>query len=130
MRIAVVGTGYVGLVTGAGFAESATPSPASTSIAHGFDRLRAATFRSTSQDSRSSCVAIARSGGSPSPDVDRRSGRARTYRVHRGGNAGARRWAADLSCVLAAAREIAQALDGFTVVVNKSTVPVGTADRV
>jgi UDPglucose 6-dehydrogenase len=37
---------------------------------------------------------------------------------------------ADLSYVYAAAEEIAGALDGFTVVVNKSTVPVGTGDEV
>ena len=37
---------------------------------------------------------------------------------------------ADLSYVYAAAKTIASALDGFTVVVNKSTVPVGTGDEV
>jgi len=37
---------------------------------------------------------------------------------------------ADLSFVYDAAREIAQALDGFTVVITKSTVPVGTGDEV
>ncbi len=37
---------------------------------------------------------------------------------------------ADLSYVHAAAREIAAALNGFTVVVTKSTVPVGTGDEV
>jgi UDPglucose 6-dehydrogenase len=37
---------------------------------------------------------------------------------------------ADLSYVYAAAREIAAALDGFTVIVTKSTVPVGTGDEV
>src|ERR1700704_2901811 len=37
---------------------------------------------------------------------------------------------ADLSYVHAAAREIATALSGFTVVVTKSTVPVGTGDEV
>ncbi|NWG24009.1 MAG: UDP-glucose/GDP-mannose dehydrogenase family protein [Pseudorhodoplanes sp.] len=37
---------------------------------------------------------------------------------------------ADLSYVFAAAREIAQALSGYTVVVTKSTVPVGTGDEV
>jgi UDPglucose 6-dehydrogenase len=37
---------------------------------------------------------------------------------------------ADLSYVFAAAKTIAEALDGFTVVVNKSTVPVGTGDEV
>nr|CAA10918.1 UDP-glucose dehydrogenase [Sinorhizobium meliloti] len=37
---------------------------------------------------------------------------------------------ADLSYVYAAAREIASNLQGFTVVVTKSTVPVGTGDEV
>jgi UDPglucose 6-dehydrogenase len=37
---------------------------------------------------------------------------------------------ADLSYVHAAAREIAAALDGFTVIITKSTVPVGTGDEV
>jgi UDPglucose 6-dehydrogenase len=37
---------------------------------------------------------------------------------------------ADLSYVYQAAREIAAVMDGFTVVVTKSTVPVGTGDEV
>jgi UDPglucose 6-dehydrogenase len=37
---------------------------------------------------------------------------------------------ADLSYVYAAAREIAFALNGYTVVITKSTVPVGTGDEV
>ena len=37
---------------------------------------------------------------------------------------------ADLSHVYAAAREIAKSLSKFTVVVTKSTVPVGTSDEV
>ncbi len=37
---------------------------------------------------------------------------------------------ADLSYVFAAAREIAEAMSGYTVVINKSTVPVGTGDKV
>jgi UDPglucose 6-dehydrogenase len=37
---------------------------------------------------------------------------------------------ADLSYVYAASREIAAAVDGFTVVITKSTVPVGTGDEV
>ena len=37
---------------------------------------------------------------------------------------------ADLTYVYAAAREIAQSLDGYTVIVTKSTVPVGTGDEV
>jgi UDPglucose 6-dehydrogenase len=37
---------------------------------------------------------------------------------------------ADLSYVYEAAREIAEALQGFTVIITKSTVPVGTGDEV
>jgi UDPglucose 6-dehydrogenase len=37
---------------------------------------------------------------------------------------------ADLSYVYTAAEEIAAALDGFTVIITKSTVPVGTGDEV
>src|SRR5437667_10687596 len=37
---------------------------------------------------------------------------------------------ADLSYVYAVAREIAAAVEGFTVVITKSTVPVGTGDEV
>ncbi|NTB83756.1 UDP-glucose dehydrogenase family protein, partial [Agrobacterium tumefaciens] len=37
---------------------------------------------------------------------------------------------ADLGYVYAAAKEIAHSLDGFTVIVTKSTVPVGTGDEV
>ena len=37
---------------------------------------------------------------------------------------------ADLRHVLAAAANIARSMDGYRVIVNKSTVPVGTADRV
>ncbi|MEO5700711.1 MAG: UDP-glucose/GDP-mannose dehydrogenase family protein [Casimicrobiaceae bacterium] len=38
--------------------------------------------------------------------------------------------AADMQYVLAAARNIGERMDGFRIIVDKSTVPVGTADRV
>jgi len=38
--------------------------------------------------------------------------------------------AADLQHVLGVAREIGKAMDGYKVIVNKSTVPVGTAEKV
>ena len=38
--------------------------------------------------------------------------------------------AADLSYILGAAKDIANLIEGYKVIVNKSTVPVGTADKV
>ncbi|MEK7335190.1 MAG: nucleotide sugar dehydrogenase, partial [Candidatus Binatota bacterium] len=38
--------------------------------------------------------------------------------------------AADIEQVLATAKAIGQAMDGYKVIVNKSTVPAGTADRI
>ena len=38
--------------------------------------------------------------------------------------------AADLSYILGAAKDIAQLITGYKIIVNKSTVPVGTADKV
>ena len=37
---------------------------------------------------------------------------------------------ADLSYVFAAAKEIAQHLDNYSVIINKSTVPIGTGKKV
>ena len=36
----------------------------------------------------------------------------------------------DLSYVMTAARDIAKAMDGYKIIVNKSTVPIGTAEKV
>ena len=130
MKIAVLGTGYVGLVTGAGFAELGHQvscvdidpdrierlrrgempihEPGLPEIVRrnsAFGRLRFTT-RAAEAVPGAQVVFIA-VGTPPLPDG-----------------------AADLKYVLAAARELARALDGFTVVVTKSTVPVGTADRV
>jgi UDPglucose 6-dehydrogenase len=130
MKIAVIGTGYVGLVTGAGFAELGN-----TVTCVDIDRGRIERLRRGE-------IPIHEPG---LPELVRRNGtigRLRFTTSTAEAVAGAQivfiavgtpsraDGAADLSYVLAAAREIGQAIDGFTVVVNKSTVPVGTADRV
>jgi UDPglucose 6-dehydrogenase len=130
MKIAVLGTGYVGLVTGAGFAELGNTVTCADIDRARIDRLRR--------------------GETPIhepglPELVRRNsvaGRLRfttsTAEAVAGapvvfiavGTPSAPDGSADLSYVVAAAREIGKSLDGFTVIVNKSTVPVGTADMV
>src|SRR5580698_4369961 len=130
MKIAVVGTGYVGLVTGAGFSD------------FGHDV--------TCVDIDAARIAKLRSGDVPfyEPglhDLIRRNtslGRLHfttdTAEAVAGsqivfiavGTPSADDGSADLDHVLDAAAQIGAALTQFTVVVTKSTVPVGTADRV
>src|ERR1700752_3779466 len=131
MRIAMIGTGYVGLVSGACFAD----------FGH----------HVTCVDKDERKIEALRKGQIPiyEPDLDRlvednvRSGRldfttelaapvAAADAVFIAVGTPSRRGDghADLSYVHAAAREIESALEGFTVVVTKSTVPVGTGDEV
>lgn len=131
MRVAMIGTGYVGLVSGACFAD----------FGH----------HVTCVDKDARKIAALRAGEIPiyEPDLDRlvatnvEAGRldfgtelagpvAAADAVFIAVGTPSRRGDghADLSYVYAAAREIAGALSGFTVVVTKSTVPVGTGDEV
>jgi UDPglucose 6-dehydrogenase len=131
MRIAMIGTGYVGLVSGACFAD----------FGH----------HVTCVDKDEKKIAALRKGEIPiyEPDLDRlvadnmAGGRldfatdlkgpvAEAEAVFIAVGTPSRRGDghADLTYVYAAAREIAASLTGFTVVVTKSTVPVGTGDEV
>jgi UDPglucose 6-dehydrogenase len=130
MRIAVVGTGYVGLVAGTCFAESGH-------LVHCVDVDEAK-------------IAGLRSGQSPiyepgleellqknvtarrlqfGTELEAAVSRAELVFIAVGtpqGDAGD----ADLQYVLKAAENIGKAIRTYTIVVNKSTVPVGTADEV
>jgi UDPglucose 6-dehydrogenase len=130
MNITVVGTGYVGLVTGACLAE-----------------LGNAVF---CLDVDASKIAILNSGGIPIYEpglkeiVDRNRAAGRLIfstdveaSVAHGdiqfiavGTPPDQDGSADLQYVLAAARAVGRHMRGFKVVVDKSTVPVGTGDRV
>jgi UDPglucose 6-dehydrogenase len=131
MRVAMIGTGYVGLVSGACFADfghqvvcvdkdeskiAALERGEMPIYEPGLDDLVAANVRAKRlsfttdlkgpvADAEAVFIAV----GTPSRRGDGH---------------------ADLTYVYAAAREIAAALNGFTVVVTKSTVPVGTGDEV
>jgi len=126
MKIAVIGTGYVGLVSGVGFAELGhdvtcvdVDAPRIAALRRGeipiherglpellARNVRAGrlTFSLSTAEAVAGARAVFIAVGTPSaPDGT-----------------------ADLRAVLGAAADIGRAIDGFTVVVTKSTVPVGT----
>jgi len=131
MRVAMIGTGYVGLVSGACFADFGhtvtciDKDAGKIAALHrgeipifepGLDTLVAANVKAKRMDFTTDLTgpvaeadAVFIAVGTPSRRGDGH---------------------ADLSYVYSAAREIAAVLKGFTVVVTKSTVPVGTGDEV
>jgi UDPglucose 6-dehydrogenase len=130
MNICVVGTGYVGLVTGAVFADLGNDVICVDNVAEKIEALRAAqmpiyepgleemvvrnvadhrlSFTTDLRDAVRRSVLVFITVGTPAGDDGR----------------------ADLSAVEAVAREIGGAMERYTVIVNKSTVPVGTGDFV
>ncbi|WP_420434378.1 UDP-glucose dehydrogenase family protein [Hyphobacterium sp.] len=131
MRVAMIGTGYVGLVSGACFADFGHHVTCIDKDQEKVDMLRAGGIpiyepgldqlvqRNVREDRLSfdtdltqavrEADAVFIAVGTPSRRGD---------------------GFADLSYVHAAAKEIAEVMDGYTVVVTKSTVPVGTGDEV
>ena len=131
MRIAMIGSGYVGLVSGACFADfghvvtcvdrdvsrievlkrgqSPIFEPGLPEMVESNVRQNRLFFTTELVSAVASADAVFIAVGTPSRRGDGH---------------------ADLSYVYGAAREIAAALSGYTVIVTKSTVPVGTGDEV
>ncbi|MEO1475945.1 MAG: UDP-glucose/GDP-mannose dehydrogenase family protein [Pseudomonadota bacterium] len=131
MRITMIGTGYVGLVSGACFADFGHTVTCVDKDAAKIDKLHQGImpiyepgldtlvennvreerlfFTTEAKDAIANADAIFIAVGTPSRRGDGH---------------------ADLQYVYAVAEEIAEHMDGFTVVVTKSTVPVGTGDEV
>src|SRR2546428_9815182 len=131
MRIAMIGTGYVGLVSGACFADfghhvtcvdkdagkiEALRRGEIPIFEPGLDALVASNVKAKRRDFTTDLTAPVAEADAVFIAVGTPSRRGDGH--------------ADLSYVHAAAREIAAALVRFTVVVTKSTVPVGTGDEV
>ena len=131
MRVVMVGTGYVGLVSGACFADfghDVTCVDKDTGKIErlqgggipiyepGLDKLVADNVRAGRLSFTTEAAEAVRAADAVFIAVGTPSRRGDGH--------------ADLSYVHEAAREIARAVTGFTVVVTKSTVPVGTGDAV
>jgi UDPglucose 6-dehydrogenase len=131
MRIAMIGAGYVGLVSGACFSEFGHHVACIDKEKSRIEALRAGRMP-IYEPGLGELVADNVKAGRLSFTGDLKSSVATADAVFIAVGTPSRRGDghADLSYVHSAAREIAAALKGFTVVVTKSTVPVGTGDEV
>jgi len=131
MRVAMIGAGYVGLVSGACFADfghdvcCVDKDPAKIEA---LDRGEIPIF----EPGLSELVAKNTREGRLTFTIDLQQAVGNAEAVFIAVGTPSRRGDghADLSYVYQAARDIAAAMDGYTVVVTKSTVPVGTGDEV
>ena len=131
MRIAMIGTGYVGLVSGACFSEFGVDVVCIDKDAGKIARLKNGEIP-IFEPGLDTLVAANVRAGRLSFGTDLKSAVAEADAVFIAVGTPSRRGDghADLTYVFAAAEEVAAALTGYTVVVDKSTVPVGTAREV
>jgi UDPglucose 6-dehydrogenase len=131
MRIAMIGSGYVGLVSGACLSEFGHTVICVDKAEDKIAALKGGQIP-IFEPGLDEVVATNVKAGRLSFGTDLRAAVADADAVFIGVGTPSRRGDghADLSYVFAAAEEIARALNGHTVVVTKSTVPVGTSRRV
>jgi UDPglucose 6-dehydrogenase len=131
MRIAMIGTGYVGLVSGACFSEFGHHVACVDKDMSKIDALRAGRMP-IYEPGLEEVVADNVKAGRLSFTGDLAASVKEADAVFIAVGTPSRRGDghADLTYVFAAAEEIAAALDGYTVVITKSTVPVGTGRKV
>ncbi|WP_072385107.1 UDP-glucose/GDP-mannose dehydrogenase family protein [Hyphomicrobium sp. CS1BSMeth3] len=131
MNIVMVGSGYVGLVSGACFADFGHNVTCVDKDARKIEALQAGRIpiyepglaELVAKNAKSGQLAFTTELEGPVAEADAAFIAVGTPSRRGDGHA-------DLSYVHEAAREIARAVQGFTVVVTKSTVPVGTGDEV
>ena len=130
MKVSIIGTGYVGLVTGACLADVGNHVLCLDVDARKIAMLRAGDIPIHEPGLKEIVRANAAAGRLAfTTDVREAALYARLQMIAVGTPPG-EDGSADLSYVLAAARGVALHMDGPRIVVDKSTVPVGTADKV
>ena len=131
MRIAMIGTGYVGLVSGTCFSQFGIDVTCVDLDANKIDRLNNGEIpiyepgleQMVLDNAEAGRLHFTTSLADGVKDVDAVFIAVGTPTRHGDGHA-------DLSYVYAAAEEVARHITGYTVIVDKSTVPVGTARQV
>src|SRR5882672_7080486 len=131
MQVAVIGTGYVGLVSGACFSQFGVSVVCVDKDADKIARLQRGEMP-IYEPGLDQLVETNVKAGRLSFSTDAKTAIAGADAVFIAVGTPSRRGDghADLSYVFAASEEIADALTGYTVVVTKSTVPVGTSRKV
>jgi len=131
MQIAMIGTGYVGLVSGACLSEFGHEVACIDNDGGKIEALEAGRMP-IFEPGLEEVVAANVKAGRLSFSKDLKSAVAGADAVFIAVGTPSRRGDghADLSYVFAACEEIARGLDGYTVIVTKSTVPVGTGRKV
>ena len=131
MHVAMIGTGYVGLVSGVCFSEFGLDVVCVDKNADKIDRLNRGELP-LYEPGLDSLMAGNVKGGrlSFTTDLGKAVDGAEAVFIAVGTPSRRGDGHADVSFVHEAAREIAAAIGGYTVIVNKSTVPVGTGDEV
>jgi UDPglucose 6-dehydrogenase len=130
VKISVIGTGYVGLVSGACLADMGNHVLCLDTDAAKVAALNAGKIP-IYEPGLEPIVSRNRAAGrlSFTTDIDASVAHGLLQLIAVGTPPGAD-GSADLKHVLQAARDVGKRMDGYRVVVNKSTVPVGTADAV
>lgn len=131
MKIAIIGTGYVGLPTGIGLAELGNEVVCVDKIEEKIASLSAGKA-TIYEDGMEELFQKHRKSGALSftTDMAKAVNGADVVMLAVGTPPHPVTKEADLKYIYAAAEELAQYLDGYTVVATKSTVPVGTGDEV
>ena len=131
MRITMVGTGYVGLVSGACFADFGHQVTCVDRDSNKISDLQKFIIPIYEPDLDRLVTSNAQAGRLRfTTDVASAVADADAVFIAVGTPSRRGDGHADLSYVYAAGRQIASALSGFTVIITKSTVPVGTGDEV
>ncbi|NVP54187.1 MULTISPECIES: UDP-glucose dehydrogenase family protein [Rhizobiaceae] len=131
MRIVMIGAGYVGLVSGVCFADFGHEVICVDNVEEKIEALRKGEIPIFEPGLHELVKSNSESGRlSFTTDLEKAVAWADVVFIAVGTPSRRGDGHADLTYVYAAARQIAKAMDGYTVVVTKSTVPVGTGDEV